>query len=260
MKGNSLLAVAALVVTTSLPLSAESQLSSEQRIQQLEQKNQTQSQLLTEMSMQLIELQKENKELRGIIEEHDYKLQQIQDRQRDLYRDIENRLSSLPQGTGASKPQATQTTTTPTDTKVISPNTATNVSKAVSSGNERADFEAAFKLVRNREYTKAVQGFETFLTQYPQGSYSDNARFWIGQVYFAQAKLVDAEKQFNLLRTEYPESSKMSAAMLKLAEIKVRQEKWEEAKAIYNEIVSKYTGAQQQLARKGLQDIKQSGH
>ena len=75
-----------------------------------------------------------------------------------------------------------------------------------------------------------------------------------------QSNLEKAEEQFNLMRTEFPDSSKMSAAMLKLADIKVKQEKWEEAKTLYNEIVSKYTGAPQQLARKGLQDIKQKGH
>lgn len=262
MKAKSL-SVAALVATFSLPLSASEQ-SLEQRIQQLEQKNQTQALLQNQMSEQLIELQKEVRELRGIIEEHDYKLQQIQDRQRDLYRDIENRLSSLPQGgasTSTSSTPATSTPTTSTSTSVVSPTTAESVRQAVgSSGNERAEFEAAFKLVRNREYNKAIESFEMFLTKFPAGSYSDNARFWIGQVYFAQSKFAEAEQQFNLMRTEFPDSSKMSAAMLKLAEIKVRQEKWEEAKAIYNEIVAKYSGAQQQLARKGLQDIKQKGH
>jgi len=250
--------VTAFAVTNALPLSAQSQLSSEQRISQLEQKNLTQNQLLKEMSMQMIELQKENKELRGIIEEHEFKLQQIQDRQRDLYRDIENRLSALP-AAGAT-PSAAQTSPT-VENKVISPDTQNNVRQAVtSSGGERGEFEEAFKLVRNREYSNAIASFEAFLVKYPSGSYSDNARFWIGQVYFAQGKLDDAEKQFNMLRADYPDSSKMSATMIKLAEIKVRQEKWEEAKAIYNEVVNKYTGAQQQLARKGLQDIKQSGH
>lgn len=259
MKDKSLFLVAAFVATISLPLSAESQLSLEQRIQQLEQQNQTRNQIQSEMSMQLIELQKDVKELRGIIEEHDYKLKQIQDRQRDLYRDIENRLSALPQGssqTSTPRSSASSNVKTPTATQP----TASSPRSTVSSGSERADFETAFKLVRNRQYSEAVTAFEAFITKYPAGGYSDNARFWIGQVYFAQSKFDDAERQFNMLRNDYPESSKMSAAMLKLAEINVKKENWEAAKAIYNEIVAKYTGAQQQLARKGLQDIKQAGH
>lgn len=257
--------VAAFVATTSLSLSAESQLSLEQRINQLEQQSQTRNQIQSEMSMQLIELQKEVKELRGIIEEHDYKLQQIQDRQRDLYRDIENRLSSLPQGTSqTSTPQNTTTSAassgTATTPAAQTGSTASTTRPSITSGSERTDFESAFKLVRNRQYNDAIGAFEAFIAKYPAGGYSDNARFWIGQVYFAQSKFDDAERQFNMLRNDYPDSSKMSAAMLKLAEINVKKENWAAAKAIYNEIVAKYSGAQQQLARKGLQDIKQAGH
>lgn len=262
MKVNTFFSVAALVATTSFSslVSAQSNLTLEQRIEQLEQQNQTRSQLQSQMSMQIIELQKEVKELRGVIEEHDYKLQQIQDRQRDLYRDIENRLSALPKGGAVSStPTTGSTTTTASTPSVINPGTTKAVKETVS-GDGRVEFESAFKLVRNRNYDQAVQSFESFLQNYPTSGYADNARFWIGQVYFAQSKLSEAEQQFSLLRTEYPESSKMSAAILKLAEIKVRQENWEQAKALYNEVVNIYTGAPQQLARKGLQDIKAKGH
>jgi tol-pal system protein YbgF len=259
MKINTLLAVSAFAATAFLSLhtyAAESQLSVEQRVQLLEQQAQTRNQLQSDMSIQLIELQKEVKELRGIIEEHDYKLQQIQERQRDLYRDIENRLSNLPKGHVTTS--GSQTTNTPTR-GTTKPAVKATVPETTSHDG-RAEFEAAFNLVRNKKYAEAVQGFDAFIAKYPTSSYSDNARFWIGQVYYAQSNLVEAEKQFSLLRTEYPQSSKLSAAMLKLAEIKVKQQKWQQAKDLYSEIISKYTGATQQLARKGLQDIKSSGH
>lgn len=255
MKGNSLLLVAAIAATLSLSATAQSNLSLEQRILQLEQQNQTKNQLQSQMSMQLIELQNEVKELRGIVEEHQFKLQQIQERQRDLYRDIENRLSSLPRHT-APVSQTVQNTKTP----VVKSTTQSATPRNTASSGEREEFEAVFKMVRNRQYAEAVKGFEAFLAKYPQGGFSDNARFWIGQVYFAQSKLEEAEKQFSLLRTEFPQSSKLATAILKLAEIKVKQQKWEEARTLYNEVVTNHSGAQQQLARKGLLDLKQSGH
>lgn len=264
MKVNSLLLVAAIAATTSLPISANSDLTLEQRIERLEQQAKTRQQLQAEMSQQLIELQKEVRELRGIAEEHEYKLQQIQERQRDLYRDIENRLSALPKaGTQANTSQsgsAQSSQQSSSSASTATRNQSSSGAQTDSGNNGRVEFENAFKLVRNKQYDAAIQSFEAFLQNYPNGAYSDNARFWIGQVYFAQSNFEKAEEQFNLMRTEFPDSSKMSAAMLKLADIKVKQEKWEEAKTLYNEIVSKYTGAPQQLARKGLQDIKQKGH
>ncbi|MET1255772.1 tol-pal system protein YbgF [Aliikangiella maris] len=255
MKVSPIYLVAALAATTSLSVFAQSQLSVEQRLQYLEQQLQTKTQLQAQMNQQLSALQDEVKELRGLVEEHGYQLNQIQERQRDLYRDIENRLSALPRTavpTAQSSPPSTTAKTTRQPSQSVTTPTA--------SGSERDAFEAAFKLVRNRQYSEAIKGFEEFLTQYPQGSFSDNARFWIGQVYFAQSNLVEAEKQFNLLRQDFPESTKLSTALLKLAEIKTKQGNWEEAKSLYNEIINNYGGAQQQLARKGLQELKQAGH
>lgn len=254
MKINTLLAVSAFAATAflSLHLNAdEYQLTLEQRILQLEQQVQTRNQLQSDMSIQLITLQQEVKELRGIIEEHDYKLMQVQDRQRDLYRDIDNRLSNLP------RKSVQDNRAQPVVGTIVKP---TVQPANTSSYDDRAEFEAAFKLVRNKQYAEAIQGFETFLNKHPSSDYSDNARFWIGQVYYAQSNLAEAEKQFTLLRTEFPESSKMSAAILKLAEIKAKQQQWQAAKALYSEVISQYSGTPQQLARKGLQDIKNSGY
>lgn len=259
MKGHSLLLVATFVATACFSASAESQLSLEQRITQLEQQNQTSRQIQSQMSIQLTELQKEVKELRGIIEEHDFKLQQMQERQRDIYRDIEDRFSAMPQTSATN----TQAVTSPQDnTATANNNASTNTvtTPAISSSDGRSEFEAAFKLVRSKQYIKAISGFESFLQKYPNSDYSDNARFWIGQIYFAQSKLSDAEKQFLQLRNDFPQSSKVSAAILKLAEIKAKQQQWEQARALYNEVLNGYTGAPQQLARKGLQALKQAGH
>ena len=123
MKGNSFVITAALAaVVFSSSLFAQSSASLEQRIVQLEQQNLTSNQLQSEMSMQLIELQKEVKDLRGIIEEHDYKLNQIQDRQRDLYRDIENRLSGLSNNSRPASSSASSAAVKTQPVKTINPN------------------------------------------------------------------------------------------------------------------------------------------
>lgn len=240
--------MAAFVATSIFPTLAQSQNSLEQRLQHLEQQVETRGQLQKQMSMQLIELQKEVKELRGIIEEHDYKLNQMQERQRDLYRDIENRLSATPAPQPVAQPVKPSSNTAKTN--------QSNRAKTASSNSERGEFEAAFRLVRNKEYTKAIASFETFLGKYPKGAYSDNARFWIGQIYFAQAKLPEAEQQFNRLRNEYPDSTKMSAAMLKLAEIKVRQKNGQKRKNSIIKLLKNILAHSNSLPEKGLAIFK----
>ena len=59
---------------------------------------------------------------------------------------------------------------------------------------------------------------------------------------------------------EFPDSSKSAAAKLKLGDIFLKQEKWADAKSYYTDVADNYTGAQGQLARKGLDKIKKAGH
>jgi len=77
----------------------------------------------------------------------------------------------------------------------------------------------------SQEYEQAIAEFNSFLERYPYGSYSGNALFWLGQVYFVQSKLVDAEQKFERLIRDFPKSSKVPAGMLKLAEIKAKRKK-----------------------------------
>lgn len=258
MKIKSLLTMTAYAVIAfiSLPVFSESQLSLAQRVDMLEQQAETRNQIQSEMSMRVIQLQNEVKELRGIIEEHDYKLQQMQERQRDLYRDIDNRFSNIQPV--SPQPKSSPTTSSNADTTSAAP--SNTVSEVFNQDNSRVEFESAFGLVKNKKYAEAIKEFEAFLKKHPKGAYSDNARFWIGQVYYAQSDFNNAEKQFIMLKTEFPDSTKLPSALIKLAEIKVKQQKWQEANDLYNQVINKYTGTAQQLARKGLLDLKASGH
>ncbi|MDH5433168.1 MAG: tol-pal system protein YbgF [Gammaproteobacteria bacterium] len=249
MRDNPLLIVAALVATVvSFPTFAKSSNQSlEQRIEKLELQEKNRTEIQIRLSQQVDSLQKEVQELRALAEEQGYKIKQLQDRQRDLYGDIERRLSAL---------QASGTTAkTPVNNAALTADSKIPVQKG-----ERQEYEAAFALVRDNQYPKAIEAFEAFLQKYPKGSFSDNAIFWIGQIHFVQGDLTNGEKNFSNLVENFPKSSKTSAALVGLAKIKQKQEKWQEAKELYNRVIDNYTGAQQQLARKGLEDIKKAGH
>ena len=245
--------VTSLAVSNSVLAEAES-LTLAERVKHLEQLNQTRNKVQADISFQLSEIQREVRQLTGQVEDNTFKLKQIQDRQRDLYRDIENRLSGL-----ASKPAVTRQTTRPVTS---SSNTSSN-SNAVSSSTNRSgskEFEAAFALVRNKNYSGAIAAFDSFLKQYPNGAYSDNARYWMGQVYLVQGQLEQAETQFSKLLVEFPQSLKLSAAQLKLGDIYLKQGNWEKAKTQYTTVANSSKGSSLQLARKGLDKIKQAGH
>jgi tol-pal system protein YbgF len=239
-----------------------------ERVSFLELRAQSQNKLQADLSYQFNEIQTQIRELTGQIESHDFKLKQIQDRQRDLYRDIEYRLSNL-SSSGSVK------LTPPKNNKVKPLANATNATNAtnandvdVSSSNNkgknsslaRREFERAFALVRNKQYPASILAFQAFLNNHPATSYSANARYWMGQVYLVEKSLDSAAEQFTLLTSEFPNSTKSANAMLKLGDIYVTQKKWTSAKAYYNRVAENYTGAKQQLAKNGLQKIREAGY
>ena len=233
-----------------------------ERVAYLELRAQSQNKLQADLSYQFNEIQRQIRELTGQIEEHDFKLKQIQDRQRDLYRDIEYRLSNLSTNGKVKLKRPTSKTVKP----LVDATNATDAginNKAEDSKNNslaRREFERAFALVRNKQYKASIIAFQSFLKNYPATSYSANARYWMGQVYLVENSLDNAAEQFTLLTSEFPNSTKAANAMLKLGDIYVKQKKWTSAKAYYNRVAESETGAKQQLAKNGLQKIREAGY
>lgn len=244
---------------TSMGVAAESSsLTLEQRIKHLEELNQTRNQVQADISYQLSELQREVRLLTGQVEDNTFKLKQIQDRQRDLYRELEDRLAAVAANPPASENGSDKGTSTAV-TPVEQNNTQISDSQKNNVGAGR-QFEAAFELVRNRKYDEALIAFDEFLIKHPNSNYSDNARYWMGQVYLVQGKLAEAEVQFTALISEFPSSAKVNVAKLKLGDIYLKSERWAEAREQYTQVLNSSKGSQQQLARKGLDKLKKAGH
>jgi tol-pal system protein YbgF len=246
----------ALSMNSFVVLAESESLTLEQRIKHLEELNQTRNQVQADISYQLSELQREVRLLTGQVEDNTFKLKQIQDRQRDLYREIEDRLAASAQKNPATSGTAI---TKPADNNAVQAKNNDNRSTTNTVGAGR-EFEAAFELVRNRKYDEALVAFEQFLAKHPNSNYSDNARYWMGQVYLVQGKLAEAEVQFSALISEFPNSAKVNVAKLKLGDIYLKSERWSEARNQYTQVLDNSKGSQQQLARKGLDKLNKAGH
>lgn len=90
-------------------------------------------------------------------------------------------------------------------------------------------YDAAYLEVTRRSYDLAVAGFREFIKKYPHSSLADNARYWIGESFYAQRKFKEAVLEFERVIGEYPGQDKVPAAMLKAG--LCRQELGEKSKA-----------------------------
>ena len=62
-------------------------------------------------------------------------------------------------------------------------------------------------------------GFSEFLSAYPSGEYSDNAQYWLGEVYYVTRAFGAALEEFEKLVRTRPGSAKLSHALLKIGYI-----------------------------------------
>ncbi|OAT47873.1 exported TPR repeat-containing prenylyltransferase domain protein [Proteus hauseri ATCC 700826] len=218
--------------------------STDERLTQLERFSNAHSQLLTQLQQQLADSQRDIDMLRGQIQENQYQLNQVVERQRNIYQ----QLDSL--GGGASGATAPTETTQPDNSASSTPATATSGS----TGDEKADYNAAIDIVLNsKDYDKAIVELNNFINNYPKSSYQSNAHFWLGQMYYLKGNKDQAASTFAIVVKNYPKSQKASEAFYKIGLIMQEKGQKDNAKAIYQQVVKQYpNSAGAKLAQKQL--------
>ncbi|RZQ56351.1 tol-pal system protein YbgF [Pseudidiomarina tainanensis] len=233
------------VLHAQAPVSKLGSGSLEERLNQLERvmdaRNAAQMALLDQMS----QLQDEVADLRGKTEEHAYQIEQILQRQREIYQEIDRRLTAQP---------AAQTQQAPVNTTAVDTASSATYSADLS---ENEAYEQAIQLVlRDKRYDAAVPAFESFIQNYPNSTYVPNAHYWLGQLLFAESKYDQAKGHFSTVVTDFPDSNKRGDCILKLGIIAQQQNNTTKARELYNQVISEYANSTEAgLARKRLDNL-----
>lgn len=78
-------------------------------------------------------------------------------------------------------------------------------------------YRLAYAAVTSGHYDEAVTKLRAFVARYPRHDYADNARYWIGECYYAQKNYREAAVEFRATVAQYPFGNKAPDALLKLA-------------------------------------------
>jgi tol-pal system protein YbgF len=201
----------------------------------------------------LSQLQQAIANLRGLIDVQSQQLKQLEDQQRSLYADLNQRLTSLSKSAGM---PAKATPTTTTDSVIAKPST----SGATTSAEETKAYHDAFTLITNKKYMAAISSLNDYLRKYPSGQFAPNAHYWLGELYIIAGDNDNAITQFNLVVNNYGDSCKAADALLKLAEIAFNNTRFDQAKEYWQTIVKKYPNCSAaRVASVQLQKLQKSG-
>lgn len=220
------------------PISSVGSGSVEDRVTQLERISNAHSQLLTQLQQQLSDNQSDIDSLRGQIQENQYQLNQIVERQKQILLQID----SLSSGGAA----ATQGASGEQSSAAAAPNSSASAPAAaapVQSGDANTDYNAAIALVQDKSREdEAIAAFQNFIKQYPDSTYQPNANYWLGQLNYNKGKKDDAAFYFASVVKNYPKSPKAADAMFKVGVIMQDKGDTAKAKAVYQQVITKYPG------------------
>ncbi len=239
-------ALAAKAPVIDINSSTRSSLQSNVLIEQLntlESKLDSRNKAQVNIQRQLDQLQTEVNELRGVTELHTHQLSQVLERQRELYQELDRRVSE------ALKPVIQVPSAIAVETE-ISQNYSNNLT-------ENEAYDKALNLVlKDKQYEQAIPEFKAFNESYPQSSYAANAHYWLGQLLFNKGELREAEKEFLIVVEQFKESPKRSDALLKLAMVAQKLENINKAVLLYEQLLSEYPDStSSQLAQPRLESL-----
>jgi tol-pal system protein YbgF len=274
--GAALVAAASSSVVWTNAHAQSGRLSLADRVARLEQQAQGGGQNTVDLLNRITELQAEVQALRGQIEQQNFKLQELEKRNRDQYVDLDARLARLeggqsgnaaplmdPEavppvaGTAPDAPLPADAAATPGQPVFEEPELQAPIDAGLQTApaasaepgviestadplDERTAYESAFDSLKEGRYAEAARRFQSFLDQYPSGEYSPNAQYWLGESYYVTQNYQIALESFQRLLSQFPSSNKAPDALLKVGYCHYELKQWPQAESTLNQVVQQY--------------------
>ncbi|PHS69915.1 MAG: tol-pal system protein YbgF [Methylophaga sp.] len=226
---------------------------------------------LTSLLGRVDQLQNEIQRLNGDNESLRHELETMQQRQRDLYLDLDQRLQaqSLQVQPATDIPGATTTIEQPElseqqepvveSTETAEENITEPGTSPVAVENGEAAYQSALQTLRSGQYEQAAIALTAFPEQYPHSSYLPNAYYWKGEANYVLRNFEVAIASFQTVIDEFPASSKVADATLKQGFSQYELGQVEVAKATLSTVIQQYPNTSAaRLAKVRLDRIRQA--
>ncbi len=103
-------------------------------------------------------------------------------------------------------------------------------------------YQAAMAAYTGRRYVEARQLWQRVLELYPKSALLPNARYWIGETWYAQGRLLQAIWAWELVLHLYPRHPKAADALFKIALTRQRLGEMDLARSLWRQVVAQYPG------------------
>lgn len=226
-------------------------------------------QSVLDLQQQLEQLQTEQRQLRDTVEVQVHEIEQLKARQRDLLADIDRRVRDLERrgpgeaGAGAT-PEAGAVPLPPgsvaSPPAVAPAGAGPGKADVPPSATQQQEYEAAFDLMKQGNYERAIKSFRAFVAKYPDSSLTDNAQYWIAEANYVLRNYKLALEEFSKVLAQFPRSSKAPESLLKIGYVHYEMAAYDKARSTLNDVMARYPNTtSSRLAATRLEKMKKEG-
>src|SRR5690606_30418448 len=170
--------------------------------------------------------------MRGQLEVMSHQVQTAENRQKNLYLDIDTRLRNLEQ---AREQQASAAAQSPAQ-----PGAPGAAASAEPSPGELRAYQEALYQFKIGNYPLAVSAMQGFLVTYPNSSLAPNAQYWVGMAFSGQRDYKNAIAEQRKVLASWPESDKAPDALLSIASSQETMGDRRSAQKTLEELIARY--------------------
>ncbi len=246
---------------------------------------------VSDLLFRINDLQQEVRDLRGQVENQTFEMERLRDSQREQFLDLDNRLNELANipdarqpgyaaGNNAGRPvigrpgvgpatapgtilppEVRETTEPQIFTSTLDTSLPDAPTVRVDPETEKRAYELAFDALKQGRYSESARLFNSFIRQFPNGDYADNAQYWLGESYYVTGNHKIAMEAFKALIAQFPSSSKLPDAKLKLGFTFYELQQWGDAEVLLKDVIDNYPGTTvARLAQNRLNAMRIEGH
>jgi tol-pal system protein YbgF len=211
------------------------------------------NQSLLEFANQLEALRSDVRAVHNDVDQMSNAFEAARKQQRDMYADLDQRLKNLEsRGSAASGTAAGSAAAAPP---------IANAPDASNAGDDKASYQAAFTLLKDGQYDRAIPAFQKFLTSYPDSSLADNAQYWLGEAFYVNKSYPEAQAAFQRVMDKYPQSRKISDALLKIGYCRYEMKQYDSARQVLGQVVARFSDTPAgRLAQQRLEKMAAEKH
>jgi tol-pal system protein YbgF len=188
---------------------------------------------LMDLLSQIERLNQDLNQVKGQLEVATHNIDTAQQRQRDLYGDVDGRLRKLESG-------SSQSAAISGDAPVAAPTAGATAGSAASAANEVKDYASAQALSGAGKHKEAFDAYEKFLQTYPNSSLVPDAQYSLGYTQFSLKNYKAAIATQQKLLKQYPDSPKVPDAMFNIANSQIQLADIDGAKKTLRTLLNQY--------------------